>query len=218
MRGKWVAAVAATTMTMAACGGSSKTDGAAGGATTAAPAATASATTVPAPTTNAPVVTDPPAAEVDVTEAEVADTEIAVDDTFPTLDTEAPIDYTFTGDGSGEFCDMVRDLDANDPINSAFDSTDPAVSKAAWDEVASSFDKLEGVAPDEIAEDVRTLGGVFDTMKTFFAGFDFDMVAAGTAMQQDPQMVALFSGEDPTAQNASDRLDAYGVQVCGLAS
>lgn len=213
MRGKWVAVVAATTMTLAACGSSSKTDGSAGGATTTdAPAVEAPATT-PAPATTAPLPTETPA-----TEAKVAVTEVAVDDTFPTLDTEAPADYQFTGDGSGEFCDAVRDLDANDPITDAFGSTDPAVTKAAWDEVTSSFDKLKGIAPKEINDDVRTLGEVFATMKTFFEGFDFDMTAAGTAMQQDPEMVALFSGEDPTVQDAGDRLDAYGVQVCGLAS
>ena len=214
MRGTWVAVVAATTMTLAACGTSSKTAGSAGGATTTdAPAVEAPATTTPAPTTTAPLPTEPP-----TTVAEVAVSEVAVDDTFPTLDTEAPADYQFTGDGSGEFCDVVRDLDANDPITDAFDSTDPAVTKAAWDDVTSSFDKLEGIAPEEISDDVRTLGEVFATMKTFFEGFDFDMTAAGPAMQQDPEMVALFSGEDPTVQDAGDRLDAYGVQVCGLAS
>ncbi len=225
MRGRWIAVVALTTMTFA-CGGSSKSEDATGGTTASdasdaaasAPAAEPATTVAAAadPASTVPAVTEPAVTEPAVTEPAV--TEPAVDDTFPVLDTTASVDVEFTGEGSGPFCDIVRELDGNDPINDAFDTTDPAVAKAAWADVESAFDRLEGAAPDEISGDVSTLAGIFDSMKQFFEGFDFDMQAASLAMESDPEMVALLSGEDPTAQDASDRLDAYGVQVCGLAS
>ncbi len=220
MRGKWIAVLAATSVTLMACGGSSSTDDAAGGATTVqTPAIEVVVTTVAAPpTTQAPTTTEPEAAEPLTTDAVTEVTDVPVDDTFPPLDTEAEVDTDFSGEGSGPFCDFIRELNSDDPISAAFDATDPAIAKAAWSDVVSTFDKLEGLAPDEVRNDVTTLAGIFDTMQQYFAGYDFDMEAASLAMENEPEMVALFSGEDTTAQDASDRLDAYGTEVCGLAS
>ncbi len=212
MRGNWIAATAIAALAVTACGSSSKADSsAAGGAATTTPAAAA---TTAAASTEAPATTTA-ATEAPVPTEAVVDDSASVNDTTATDDT---VDTNFSGDGSGPFCDLVRKLDAEDPMTAAFDSTDPAQAKQLWSEISSTFATLADIAPDEIAPEVTMLGGAFQKMDQFFAKYNYDMKAAGTAMQTDTEMVALFSGDDQTMQNASDRLDAYGTKVCGLAS
>lgn len=79
------------------------------------------------------------------------------------------------------------------------------------------FGPLKETAPDEIANDVAVATRFIDVMDRIFVDSKYDMVKIATALEADPELAGLGDG-NPEMDAATARLDAYGVQVCGLAS
>lgn len=207
-------------LALSACGGSSSSEGkatakasepaaATEAPTTAAPATTAAATTA-APTTAAPTTAAP-------TTAAPAPTDPAVTEVAP----DATGDVSFTGDGSGEYCEFARRMSDSTAFDDAFNSTDPVAAKAQFEELIALLDEATGKAPDEIKGDAVTVTEFFKNVAGAYDKYDYDVTKLATAVAggTEPELAALFGGAgDPKFEEASNRLSAYDEQVCGLAS
>lgn len=197
---------------LVACGGSGASSQGARGDTAARPPATQAAVTIPFTTT----------ATVATTEAAVATTTPDVmgsDSSSVSVSRSDPglVDDQFSGDSGSSFCDVVRQFDESSPLDTAFgNSTTPEATKASWDAVMQAFDSLRATAPDEIAADVAVATKFIDAMDRIFVDNKYDMVEIGIDLEADPELAGL-SEVSPEADAASRRLEAYGIQVCGLA-
>jgi hypothetical protein len=225
MRTRWMATVAVAVIGLTACGGSSKAEDAAKGSkTTDAGGAAASVLT-----TRAAAVAVSEASEVAATDAvaavdttvapaltEPADDTVAVDDTFPTLDTIAPVDTSFTGEGSTEFCALMKKYNDESPTD-AFNSNDPADLEKTWKQISETMAEIDTKAPPEIADDVSLVADAFQRLAQLMQDNDYDMLKVGQAMADDPELQSLVGGDGAELDAATARLDAYGVNVCGVA-
>ena len=208
-----LAPVLAALLLSCGSGASTTADLAAGG-----PATTAQATVdtqqvavVPVPSGSAAIAEVPSAVSTGPAVTEPAG------DGADTLDTVVA-EPQFSGDGSSRFCDLIRELDESSPLDAAFgNSSTPEATKANWDRVMAVFGPLQQSAPDEIAADVAVATRFIGVMDRIFVENDYDMVEIAIALEADPVLVAL-GDADPVMDAATARLDAYGVQVCGLAS
>ncbi len=144
-----------------------------------------------------------------------------------TSETSAPAGDTtrpeFSGADSEAFCARLVELDASDSLDTAFDvAQTPAEMERSMTEARGLLDELAGMAPAEISDDVETMASLYGGLVDFFAEYDFDMEAIGTAITEDPTLLederfAPVAGDSAEMEALAARLEAYGVDVCGLA-
>jgi hypothetical protein len=212
MHKKYVTSAVLAIALLAGCGGSDSKESKASEA----PAAASDAPK--AETTDAPDTT--PEADTSAPADSTAD---SAEDTFPPLDTSAPVDTDFSGEGSGDFCGLLTDLEeGDDPSDSIGDPTaDPEAVKAEFEQFNAIFGELQDKAPDEIKGDVEIMGKVFASLNDFYAKYDYDADKFTTALTEDPAVLDLYTstlGELGDVDAASTRLDAYSTNVCGILS
>ncbi|MGH9280240.1 MAG: hypothetical protein ACRD12_19335 [Acidimicrobiales bacterium] len=127
----------------------------------------------------------------------------SADPTLATTTTEP----TFTGAGSQPFCDDDRAARARlDELNKAAPSTDAL--KIQYTATAEALRSLSGVAPAEIAGDIRTLSQAYD-----------GVIEGMTRVNWDASQVLNVVSErmgGPQIKASSDRLQAYERKVCGI--
>jgi hypothetical protein len=113
---------------------------------------------------------------------------------------------SFDGDNSGDFCTVARQLEENDPLSdTAIDSFGPEF----FAEAISLFERLQAIAPGEIQGDIGTLVAQFRQLDSLAAQYDYNFF--------DPELGQALSTLDTSAGDAaSDRIDAYLSQVCGI--
>ena len=207
--------VAAGLLLLGACGSSSsKSEG----------ASTASSATTVAVATTAKVAQTTVAGTAVPTD-ETLET-IGPDDTDPAadttpLDTSAPVDTSFTGEGSGDFCALIKEYTDDPALDSLFGSaagSDPAKSKADFAKLLSLMGNLKDKAPDEIKADVTLMTDAFGKIGAAFEKYGWDVAKVGQAAATDPELQALFTQDTADMGAAGTRLDAYGTNVCHLAS
>ncbi len=167
------------------------------------------ATSGPATITQAASVSTAPAPAVSAEPAQ---------DVIDTADTaDASTDPQYSGDRNSRFCELVRQLDESSPLDSVFgQSTTPEATKASWDQVMAVFGPLRETAPDEIANDVGVATRFIDVMDRIFVENKYNIDEVAIAMEAEPELAELSNG-DSEMDAATERLDAYGVDVCGLA-
>jgi hypothetical protein len=119
------------------------------------------------------------------------------------------------GDDSGgasgaSYCERATAAeDANDLANTV-DQNDPAAVEAAVTEAVEAIRDAAEAAPEEIKADVElTLEG-FEKLIALFdeAGWDIETATS------DPRFAEVAT--DPTYQEASERVEAYNDQECGI--
>ncbi len=115
----------------------------------------------------------------------------------------------FTGDKNSAFCRIGADF------NSRFDNL-PAALQGSPDNLRSQINALKDVvarakasAPDPVKNDIGALANVFDQFFSRLEATNYDMRAAASELAK----VA-----SPDVQAAAARLQAYGEQVCGIAT
>lgn len=113
---------------------------------------------------------------------------------------------TFDGGGSGDFCTAARRLEQSDPFgDTAIDSFGPEF----FAQAVSLFEGVQAIAPSEIQGDIGVMVAQFRQLDTLAAEYDYNFF--------DPQLGEALSALDTTATDAaSDRLDAYLMQVCAI--
>jgi len=126
-------------------------------------------------------------------------------------------DSTSSGGGSSEsgYCDRIRAYqEESNQIEAVLSTSDPAALKTAFEAMQRLAADLEDNPPAEIADDVRIGGQIIDKTVELLAKFDYDIMKAAGApefAELDKQM------SDPTAQAASDRLERWAEEKCGIA-
>jgi hypothetical protein len=126
--------------------------------------------------------------------------------------TAAPATATtvaFTGKGSEAFCAVVKELDAFDPGS----TTDKASIEKGIKENLALLTKATGVAPDEIKPEMQITLEATTKLAAIFERNGYDVTKIGA----DPEAAVTLQGDEKT-RAASERLDAYGTQVCGVTS
>jgi hypothetical protein len=206
MHKKYVTSAVLALVLLAGCGGSDSAESSSSETPSAASAAPE------AEPTNAPEET---AAEVEDTA-----TDLSTEDTFPPLETVAPVDTDFSGEDSGDFCDLLQRVTDEEEESSIGDpEASPEQLQADLARFDEIFAELEDKAPDEIKADVGLMAQSFAVLDEFYARYDYDEVLFTEALQADPTL-----GEEYTSalagigdvDSASVRLEAYTTDVCGI--
>ncbi len=104
-----------------------------------------------------------------------------------------------SGNSVESFCDVVADVEANDPTI-GLEPGSPEFFEAS----ASVFTDLENAAPDEIRDDVAAMGEVFDAM--------VEEISSG----DEPDLERIFS-ELEAVEAQSENLDNFIEENCELA-
>jgi hypothetical protein len=184
------AALLAGVLVLAACGGD---DGASSADTTAAAAATTASGSGSAGTT-------------------------AAGGTATTADDSADTSASFSGEGGEAFCTKLKEFEDSPVLNGDPNLEDPAAVREQYEAIEDAINQLSDVAPDEIQADIDTLKSSLGELIDLFKEYDYDLAKLNDAAQQDPALMERFQnagGGDETAA-ASDRLAAYGEQICGV--
>ncbi len=113
-----------------------------------------------------------------------------------------------SGDSSAEYCAFARDASA--AFNSLGADSTPEDFEAAYGDVADAIDGVEGNVPAEIAEAFDLNAERFDAAHAAFEAADFDPSAV------DEEALAAFETDEYSA--ATDAVDAYDTEVCGIES
>jgi hypothetical protein len=113
----------------------------------------------------------------------------------------------FSGSGSGDFCDLLREYDQAF-ADSDIDFTDKDAVRQQLEQFAEAIDSLEDEAPDEIAEDVRISVTAFRAYLEAFEAADYDV-----SKVDQSKITAI---DTPEVREAGTRLDQYGQDVCGI--
>jgi hypothetical protein len=127
-------------------------------------------------------------------------------------------DEEFSGDDSGDFCDFMAD--AQDQVE--LEVFDGSVSgdelRDQFGEARDALDSAVDRAPDEIRGDVETLADVFVQLDDLLAEFDYDFSQLAAQATEDPEAFAEFEAiaSDERFNEASERVDAYLTDVCGI--
>lgn len=112
-----------------------------------------------------------------------------------------------TADSGGDWCSLRAAIIEQDAVLTMADPGDPASLEEAVSSTRDFYDAARRQAPVEISDDVAVLVGAFDEFYDRLAAVDFDIVEAGL------EVFEVF-GDDVAA--AGDRIDQYGVEVCGF--
>ena len=131
------------------------------------------------------------------------------DETAPTIPPTTPAEATtptFSGRGSGEFCQLVATY--SDRVSGLSRATStPAQVRQLAGELGSAIQQAVAVAPAEIKSDVTLVAAA---ATDFLAGLQ----RAGYDLNRVPQE-SLQRFQAPDVQAATQRLTAYGQTVCG---
>ena len=122
-------------------------------------------------------------------------------------------------DGGGavsdkEFCGMIQDYkDKADSFDSAFTQDDPKAVEEAFTTMQGVLHDLEKAAPADVKKDLDTMVTVIDRMIAIFDKYDWDFTKLAMAPEFE-ELSADLDSEEMSA--ASDRLDTYSKDTCGI--
>ena len=113
-----------------------------------------------------------------------------------------------------EFCGMIQAYkDKADSFDSAFTNNDPKAIEEAFTTMQGVLHDLDSAAPASVKKDLDTMLSTIDRMIEIFDKYDWDFTKLATAPEFEELSTDL-NGEEMTA--ASDRLDAYSKDTCGI--
>src|SRR4051812_30895753 len=194
----------ACTIGIAACGGDNKGGGILGSgtttATTAAPAASPSAS------------------------AGTGSTESTASTSGSTASSESPANTapastttpSFSGKGSSDLCGYAKQIEASSNLNDVFSGDNPNL-KEAYSKLDDVFNQAVSKSPAEIKPDMQTLQKGFKALEDVLAKYDYDISKMTQAAASDPSVTQQIQTFDtPEFQAASQRVDAYFQNVCGI--
>jgi hypothetical protein len=118
--------------------------------------------------------------------------------------TVRPVDTSFTGQNSGQFCDLAKTY--NDRFAKVGAATTPAQLKTVSQDARNAISQAAAVAPSEIKNDATIVSNGFSSLFTELdkANYDVTKVSPG----------AFGALQSPEFQTASIRLQAYLANVC----
>ncbi len=125
--------------------------------------------------------------------------------TGPTT-TVRPVNTSFTGQNSAEFCNLARTY--NDRSTSVSPNATPAQLRTVAREGQAAITQAVNSAPAEIKPDVQVLANTFGALLTELEKVNYDIARLPPA--------ALQSLQAPEFQQSTTRFQAYVRTVCGV--
>jgi hypothetical protein len=124
----------------------------------------------------------------------------------------------FTGKNSGEFCKYAKQIEQDSAFGDSFmESTDAKTMKDDLKKAQDVFSTAIGKAPSEIKPDMQTMQKALKSLSDLMSGYDYDMAKMTAAVEKDPNLAAKLEAFSSTEfEQASERVDAYFSQVCGI--
>jgi hypothetical protein len=122
---------------------------------------------------------------------------------------EGSSDNASGGDSDSEWCELARDVEAQDDLFSDVDFTDPEAMRAAFSEATEVLEEAADKAPDEISDDVNLSLDTFREYLAVLEEADYDI------LNIDPTEFEQIGAE---AEPAGQRISAYNERVCGIVS
>jgi hypothetical protein len=119
-------------------------------------------------------------------------------------DTTQPVDTSFTGAGSDDYCRLARDYSDSSKKFDAPNSPDQL--RAVFQEAQNDINSALAVAPPEIKADVQTIATGLDSIVKAMEAANYDVTRLATTPPSLP----------PNFDAASQRIDAYTSNVCHL--
>ena len=119
-----------------------------------------------------------------------------------------PVDTSFTGQGSGQFCNLARTY--NDRFTSVAPNATPAQLRTVAREGQTAIRQAQEVAPAEISGDVQTIATTFSELLADLERANFDTTKLTPATFTRLQA--------PEFQRSSQRFQAYLRDVCKVSS
>jgi hypothetical protein len=120
-------------------------------------------------------------------------------------------DEQMTGDNGSEWCDGVRaGAEEASPLEFNLLGLSPEQIEVRLTGNVALLEDWHAQAPPEIEDDVGILVDAFRTMVELAEEAEWDLVALGS----DPAFAETF--EDDDLERATDRIDAYSRDVCGV--
>ena len=111
------------------------------------------------------------------------------------------------GNGDSEWCDMARAVEAEDDLLEGVDFNDPDALEDSYQQMIDLVEDAAGSAPEELEADIDL---VVDRSKVIFDALkdaDFNILDVDQSVFEDPE-----------ADAASERIDAYNEAECGIES
>lgn len=123
----------------------------------------------------------------------------------PAAGASSTVDTAFTGQGSTQFCTLLRTLNDNtDQV--APSMTDPNALRQALLKVQTGVRQASSLAPDEIKPDIVLLSSVYTETVAALEQVNFDFTKISP--------VTLSRLSSPEMQAVATRLQAYSANVC----
>ncbi|HSL59559.1 MAG TPA: hypothetical protein VK866_17055 [Acidimicrobiales bacterium] len=170
---------------------------------------------------DAPATTAASDESADTTEADTTDTTEA--DTTETTEAGGG-GGELDGFDFGQFDDICQLANAGEEVGAtAFDDIDPTIS--APEDLESVFVAADGflaraaqIAPGDIQPDFQIVSEAFGGLIGVLAEFDFDFFALALEAESNPELIAQLEAlDDPRLEEASNNIDAYLQNECGIA-
>ncbi|CAN5272107.1 hypothetical protein BH18ACT4_BH18ACT4_03040 [soil metagenome] len=120
----------------------------------------------------------------------------------------------FSGEGSDELCDFAEQINEADIFSGEDATQSPEELEDRLTELNAALVRANDLAPDEIAADLAVASQSFPLVIDLYEQFDSDSAAPAQALQDDPALFAPLS--DPEVMAASQNVDAYFRDVCGI--
>ena len=115
-----------------------------------------------------------------------------------------PVDTSFTGAGSGDYCRLARDYSESSKKFNAPNTPDQL--RAVFQEAENDIQSALAVAPPEIKADVQTIATGLSSIVKAMEAANYDV----TRLSATPPSLP------PNFDAASQRIDAYTRDVCHL--
>jgi len=118
------------------------------------------------------------------------------------------------GSSDAAYCAQIKDYRAtSDALDSTFENPTSASVETAFTTMQGMIHELDKNPPAAISADVHTMTAAVDRIVAIFEQYDWDLVALQTAPEY-AELQQQLTGEE--FSGASDRLEAYSMDVCGL--
>lgn len=121
-----------------------------------------------------------------------------------TATTARPVDTSFTGEGSEEFCQFITTF--TEGSQNVSPTASPAELETSFREALAAIDQAVSVAPGEIKNDVTSIADTFERVVTAVSTADFNLDRVDTTTLEALQSEGFL--------DAVTRLQAYLTTIC----
>jgi hypothetical protein len=151
--------------------------------------------------------TAPTSVDDTIAESETTMPSVTTPATEPSPSTTTDDQPTFEGDAGSDWCVAAQEVEDASSVLDSVDFTDPAAVEAAFTDALGLMESAMQFAPPELQDDLDVTLDGFNQLRDALIAVDYDFLNADLSMLED---------SDAIMQTASDNIEAYNEQVCGI--